>query len=314
MFATLCLQNLVEQKTEWDELDIDTLQKTVRTMQERLGEVQKQRFFAEAECDTMQHFYENTLQSIDETEVKIKLKELELDQLKHEYDMELRSYQDKVAFLRQERMLVLKDMRREETNQLVKLQCEMDAQLLDLREAKKLLENENNQIELIYNTDLHKLKENIKQEFEADQGELNRALQSLKQTLRETKDDLNQDLLLQLIVEKHDTCESKNTFLNEIARRQEERKQQMILYYNGITKDQMDKIAAMRARIDALKKKRDSDIETAQKMKIETCMLEGPLVEVKEEVSSNVNALSSFVQYFSHPSFSIFRLGFTFES
>jgi len=306
-------KNFAEEKTEWDELDMDALQEAVRTMQEKLDEVQKQRFFAEDECDTLQRFHVNTLKSIDESEVKLKLKELDLDQLQHECDMELRSYQDKVAFLRQERMLVLEDMRREGTNRLVKLQCEVDAQLLDLCEAKKILENENNQVELIYNTDLHKLKEKIKQEFEADQGELNRALQSLKQTLREAKDDLNQDLLLQLIVEKHETCQSKNIFLNEISCRHEERKQQMILYYNGITKDQMNKIAALRARIDFLKTKRDNDIETAQKMKIETCMLEGPLVEVKEEVSSNVSTVSNnFVEHFSHSSFFCIWIRFCF--
>lgn len=272
-------------KTQWDDLSTDVLAETVKAMQQTFSEIKNRRMYAQAEVEMVQQLYNESVKLNEEADLIIKEKGADLTQLHYQFEMEIRTYHDKATFLQHIYDVGLQELKKNGASDIAQLEHEMDVHLADLLKEKRLLGIDIKKRDQDREADLKNFKEKMEREFETCQLQLSNEAESLKQELLRRKFDKSNYLLQQQLEEKKEVSEIKDLFMKRISFEHDDCKQRMATYYDGVVREQKFKIAKLRARVAALQRERDDDIEMAKNLAAETRALETPLSDMQEEVS-----------------------------
>ena len=87
---------VVEEPTEFDELDIPALEEAAKALEEQLEKAQLDRNYVQLERDTIQTFYDITKKEVRDCEQGIMLKDREMETMEENHRVEVRVYIQKV--------------------------------------------------------------------------------------------------------------------------------------------------------------------------------------------------------------------------
>jgi hypothetical protein len=131
--------------------------------------------------------YNESLKLNEEADLSIKEKGANLTQLKDQCEVEIRTYHDKATFLQHIYDVTLQELKENEAIEVAQLKHEMDVNLSNLLEEKRLLGIDIKKRDQDREADFIQFKERIEQEFESCQLQLNNEAESLKQELLRRK-------------------------------------------------------------------------------------------------------------------------------
>jgi len=277
-------EEVVVEESEYDTMDLEMLREVVPMLRQQLEKSMFDRNYVQLERDSIQQYFDTTKREVREQELAIAAKDREMELLEDNHRVELRVYQQKVKHLEYEHKHNIKGILQDGTGLLEVEQTSHEERERDLLKVKEQLKFEQMELELVNSSKVAEVRQQhekqlakLRQQFEDGMTELNSRCEVRLKLLEA-------DLELRRRVEVHEVEERKNQHINDLIKNHLKAFNQMKLYYNDITRTNLNMIKKLQNQVEVLKDRSINNKKLLQDYVIENQRLSEPLSKVTAEI------------------------------
>ena len=271
-------------KTEWDDLDLSTLEQRVATLKAQQTHALEERIRIQTEYEAVVSYRNVTKSEIDALEDEIRLKNYSTEQDGKDYFEEYRMYDEKVNQLNYDfkRKVELNEARKDNELQIEDKECQ---EHLKLTECKVLSTQEELRERQIVNTEqIKQEKGRFDEEVTIIEKKLSQDLQALVDACAQQEISLNTDLGLKRLVELRALTEQMNLHLSRLEQKHEELYVNTRTQYSNTSDENCTKIGRLEDQTSNVLKEINILKDRSEVVQEENDRLSGPLSEMISKV------------------------------
>lgn len=271
-------------KTEWDDLDLSTLEQRVATLKAQQTHALEERIRIQTEYEAVVSYRNVTKSEIDALEDEIRLKNYSTEQDGKDYFEEYRMYAEKVNQLNYDfkRKVELNEARKDNELQIEDKECQ---EHLKLTECKVLSTQEELRERQIVNTEqIKQEKGRFDEEVTIIEKKLSQDLQALVDACAQQEISLNTDLGLKRLVELRALTEQMNLHLSRLEQKHEELYVNTRTQYSNTSDENCTKIGRLEDQTSNVLKEINILKDRSEIVQEENDRLSGPLSEMISKV------------------------------
>ncbi len=286
-------------KTEWDDLDVSTLEDVVSKLCNDHQLSSNQRIQVQTEYEAVQQsYYEATKQNVADLTLKIKVKEMEIEEMMNDQYDDIETYQEKEHFIRYGHDRNMENIEKE-SQYLMQVEESDHQSMLSQNEKNELaLKMEIRERADVNLQEVKNTKARLKKQLDQVYNKLDEQIKKLKRDCNEQEKQRNDDLDLKCHVELREITEQINLHLLEIQRRYGEMFDETKDYYENVSNDNNTRITNQRSELEKTNALISKHENQTKRLDQENKDLSEPLIEYLANVS--------FQQYGSSESLLLF--------
>jgi growth arrest-specific protein 8 len=220
-----------------------------------------------------------------EVEMAISAKDREMELLEDNHRVELRVYQQKVKHLEFEHKNNIKGIVRDGTGFLETEQEQHATRERDLLKFKEQLKFDQMELEIVNASKIADIRQQHEKQQTKLRSQFDEGLGELTTRYESRLKSLEFDLELRRRVEIHEVEERKNQHINDLVRNHKKAFSQMKLYYNEITRGNLQLISNLQKQTEELKTRATSNKRMLLEYAQENQNLSKPLAKVSAEIA-----------------------------
>lgn len=271
-------------KTEWDDLDLSTLEQRVATINAQHTHALEERIRVQTEYEAVVSYRNVTKSEIDALEDDIRLKNYSTEQAGKENFEEFRIYEEKVKQLNYDfkRKVELNEARKDDDLQKEDKECQ---EHLKLTECKVLsTQEELRERQIVYTEQIKQQKGRFDEEVTTSEKKLSQDLQAFVDACAQQETTLNADLDLKRLVELRALTEQMNLHLSRLEQKHEELYVNTRTQYANTSDENCTKIGRLEEQTSNVLKEINILKDRSEVLQEENDRLSGPLSEMISEV------------------------------
>lgn len=273
------------EKTEWDDLDITTLEQSVTTLKNEYQTSLQDRVKFQTEYESMyQAYYESTKQNVSTMELEIKAKQLEVEDAIHDQNVEIEIYTEKEQFIQYDHDQNLNNVNEERIQYIQDEESKNESKLFQNEENQLALKLEIKERGIVYLEEIKNIQEKLRRELVESRDRLDLQLKALQDACINEYEEIQNELHAQSTTELSVMTDQNNLHIHELSQRHEERYTDAKAYFAKVSKENTAKTQGLTEeseKVDSL----ISDYERQSKLlHEENRQLSGPLSEYISKV------------------------------
>lgn len=279
-------QNNTNNKTEWDDLDMTSLEQVISKLSNEHQTSLQERIKAQTEYDSIfQSYYESTKQNVSTIQLKIKAKEMEIEDMLYDQNVEIQVYKEKEEYVQYTHEQHLRNVD-EDRIQLMKDEGSNYELKLSQNEQQELtLKMEIREREIVYLEEVRNTKARLKQKLEDVRCGLVDQLEKMQQYCINQQKKMNNELDVKCGVEMREMIEQNNLHLYELDRRHGKMYDDTHLYYTNVSKENTARLQRLHDDLDKVNRLISNYESQSKQLEEENDRLSGPLSEYLSKVS-----------------------------
>ncbi|GET93260.1 T-lymphocyte triggering factor, putative [Leishmania tarentolae] len=263
--------------------------KELRNMEdihEVLAKAQQLRNYFQAERDKVNGMWDITKKELENQQFNLQNAESELEELEREHQVEMKVYQQKVRHLLYDQKVSIKQLRDESdaalrqaeaahTQRMCQLEVERQQRMAGMQSAREAQESQ-----IVDQNDGHRYMLTVtkRRNHEKELARLQASYEAKLSTLRE-------DLELRRRAEIQDAEERYHLHINHLIQQHEDKFNEMKVYYNNITHNNLEIIQSLKDEIATMKKNDEHNEGLMFEIEKENEHLVAPLEQLEKEVA-----------------------------
>mmetsp|Transcript_12890 Transcript_12890/g.16285 ORF Transcript_12890/g.16285 Transcript_12890/m.16285 type:complete len:480 (-) Transcript_12890:1050-2489(-) len=270
-------KNQEKETTEWDNLDITSLNTAINEMRQQLETLQKRRNYTQIERNAVQDYHDVTQNQINEANVKIESLDREAERATNDHVVEIRVYTHKVRHLQYEHENELERVTQEREDAVADETERHASYVDDLKNAKVSLKEDRREKSLVYAEDIRKRELEYASKIEEAKETYRAELEDLKSQCDARLKEMEEDMELRRKLEIHDVEERKNLYIHDTVTKHKEAFERLKVYYKGIIGKNLNEIQSLRQELAERERRVGKIKEDIDKITSENKRLEEPL-------------------------------------
>ena len=272
--------------TEWDALDITTLETTINEFNTKLKSLQNDRNYWQNECNTVQSFSTTTIREIDNTNDKIYLLDQEIENVKEEHRVDLQVYSHKVKHLNYDHERTKEEIIDERNTILKSNHNDYNNRVNQLKIQKMNLKEELKEHDIINASQIQKIKKQHKSDIAIQKIKMDNDMIALQNKFKIELDELKKEMELNRKISIHDVEERNNSHIYELQQNQIRSKERLTSYYESIINENSSIVQNLQEELVDKSEKIDEMKHTIESIIDENEKLQGPLITCLNELST----------------------------
>ena len=271
-------KNKQNEKTEWDDLDVASLEQVVSELSNNFETFLQERIRAQTEYETVyQTYYEREKQNVSTIELQIKAKEMEIEDMMRDQDAEMQVYQEKGHFIQYDHEQNLHDVN-EQRIQLMNDELKSHESNLAQNEKEELtLKMEIKERETVYLEEVKSTKEKLEQNLDQVSDKLDDQLERLTQTCLSQQKEVKAELDMKCSVELREMSETNNFHLYGLDQEHEQMYSDTKICYTSVSTENMARIERLNNDLERVEDSILNHEAQSQGLEQENSRLKGPL-------------------------------------
>ena len=266
-------------------MDLEMLREVVPMLRQQLEKSMLDRNYVQLERDSIQNFFNITSREIKEIELAVATKDKEMELLEDNHRVELHVYQQKVKHLEYEHKNSMKGIVKDGTVSLDKELVEHHSRERDLLKLKEQLKFEQMEIELVNAHRVNEVRTQHDKQLAKLCSQFDDGLNELRSRCDRRLSNLEFDLELRRRVEIHEVEERKNQHINDLITNHEKAFSNMKLYYNEITRGNLQLITHLQRHVEELRARAQNNKRMLLEYIEENQNLSLPLLKISSKIS-----------------------------
>lgn len=246
------------------------------------------------ERDKLRTFWEITRNELEEARAKIRNKDRQIEENTEKNEEILKFYKQKVKHLQYEHENNLAEAKAEA---IVSLKIATDdhvAQEKELLADKIALKNKQQEQELNHQEQIKNLKIQHSEEISNSRSSFSEKAKELELKFDKKFSELRSELNLKHSMEICEIEERKNTQINSLTQRHEEAYNEMKMYYNDITLNNLALISSLKEQMEVLRKQNERMSKQVNDLTNENKRMIEPLAQAKADVVEYKRQLQNY--------------------
>lgn len=273
-------------KTEWDDLDVESLTRVIATMKAASEKLEKESFDAKLKCEAIRGKSKEAQTEADELAKQIESVKAEILEMQHHHELEKCDYDSKLAHLEY-------------------INANMPNGVLDEQNQREIermnLENEGNHVAIWNNVvqsgndeslrlqkehteEISALQKQHQEEYDKLQQQLEDELVELKQRCKEREDAVQEELKLRYMIEIREQEERDSEYIQSIRQKHQNAVSEMKSFYSKLEHENVREIDSLQEENRKLQQDTDDLFQNAQNIEKENACLVEPLSKAELEV------------------------------
>ncbi len=234
-------------KTEWDDLDITSLQDVVSKLSNDHQSSLEQRVRIQTEYEAIQQsYYEATKQNVTTLELKIKAKEMEIEDMMYDQNVQIQTYQEKAKYIKYDHGMKLRNMENESIHLMQIEESNHESNLAQNHKNELALKMEIRERGIVHLQEVKNTKERLEKQLAEAHLRLAEQIKNLEKDCIDEERQMNEDLELKCHVELREMTEQNNLHLHELDSRHREMNDETTDYYENVFRENKARIENLR--------------------------------------------------------------------
>eukprot|EP01112_Ceratiomyxa_fruticulosa_P021046 TRINITY_DN7328_c0_g1_i1.p1 TRINITY_DN7328_c0_g1~~TRINITY_DN7328_c0_g1_i1.p1 ORF type:complete len:277 (-),score=82.71 TRINITY_DN7328_c0_g1_i1:74-904(-) len=218
------------------------LQDQINALKDTLGREEKERNYFQLEADKINTFWEITKKELAERKAELRNKDREMEELEERHQVEIKVYKQKVKHLLYEHQNDITLLKADEETALKLQNDEHRESEYELKKQQKKIKSDLKEVELSHEDVIKNLKQENEKSITKLRQEYERNLKELQHKYEKKMKQQREDLELRRKNEIHEIEERKNAHINELMKKHDKAFQEIKVYYNDITLNNIELI------------------------------------------------------------------------
>lgn len=251
-----------------------------------LDKEQQLRNYFQLERDKVYELWEASKKELEMEQYRAQNAESELEEMERAHQVELKVYKQKVRHILYDHKVTVKQLKEESDGRLQQAEVTHEKTMTDIEAEKGKLGKglrsslEQHEAAVAEQRDSHAYMVSVtkRQNHEKELARLRASYEAKLSSLRE-------DLELRRRAEINEAEEQRNEHINQLIRQHEEKFAEMKMYYNGITKNNLEIIQSLKDEIATLKQNDAQNESLMYDIEAENQHLVAPLEQARKDVA-----------------------------
>ena len=209
-------KNNVVEKTEWDDLDVEALEQTVKELKEEHETSLRERIYAQTEHDSIHSYYNATCNESENLDLAIQRIDIEIEEKERENEAELRIYNEKVKHLKYDYEKNLENIEATKNDLLAKEELLNEEEIVEAEKRYERARDELNEKKLFHLEEINQLRKRRKEDIEKTKSDLSNKMKQLQEKCSEHEMNIENELKVKRSAELRQMEEQRNLHMHNL--------------------------------------------------------------------------------------------------